>query len=79
MEREEIFKQLQGIFKTVLGSLNVTLTDSTTAEDVDGWDSLVHVELVNAIEKHFSVKFSVKEMLKWDNVGKMVDCISGKL
>lgn len=79
MEREEVFSQLQDVFKTKLGNLNITLTDGTTAEDVEGWDSLMHVELVNAIEKHFKVKFSVKEMLKWDNVGKMVDCISNKL
>ena len=79
MEREEVFCQLQDVFKTKLGNLNITLTDGTTAEDVEGWDSLMHVELVNAIEKHFKVKFSVKEMLKWDNVGKMVDCISSKL
>lgn len=78
MEREEILEQLQDIFRNVLKNDDVVLDDDTTADDVEGWDSLAHVTIVIAIEKHFNVKFSVKEMLKWNSVGKMVDSIISK-
>ena len=79
MEREEILVQLQGIFRDVLKNEGIVLEEETTADAVEGWDSLAHVSLVMGMENHFGVKFSVKEMLKWDTVGKMVDSISSKL
>lgn len=79
MEREDILSQVQGIFRTILKSETVILDDETTANDVEGWDSLTHVQLISEIEKHFNIKFSLKEMLSWKTVGKMVDCIVKKV
>lgn len=79
MERTEIYKQIQAIFEDILDEEVITLTDATTADDVEGWDSLTHIQLVVAIEKHFKVKFKSKEILSWKNVGEMVDCIATKL
>ncbi len=79
MEREEIFSKLNEIFEDVL-DLDETpsLTDKTTANDIDEWDSLSQIQLVVAIEKSFGVKFTSKEIMRWANVGEMVDCISSK-
>lgn len=71
--------QVQAIFRTVLKNESVILDDETTAEDVPGWDSLTHVEIIAAIEKHFGIRFSIREMLSWKTVGKMVDCIAKKI
>lgn len=79
MEREDILSQVQGIFRTILKSEAIILNDETTANDVEGWDSLTHVQLISEIEKHFNIKFSLKEMLSWKTVGKMVDCIVKKV
>lgn len=79
MERTEVYKQIQAIFEDILDEEVITLTDATTADDVEGWDSLTHIQLVVAIEKHFKVKFKSKEILSWKNVGEMVDCIATKL
>lgn len=79
MERTEILAQVQEIFRTVLKNEAVVLTDEMTAEDVPGWDSLTHVVLISEIEKHFDIRFSIREMLSWKTVGKMVDNIVKKM
>lgn len=79
MERAEVLSQVETIFRTVLKNETVVLADETTAEDVPGWDSLTHVVLISEIEKHFGIRFSIREMLSWKTVGKMVDCIQKKI
>lgn len=71
--------QVQEIFRTVLKNEAVVLTDEMTAEDVPGWDSLTHVVLISEIEKHFDIRFSIREMLSWKTVGKMVENIAKKI
>lgn len=76
MERKEIFSKLNEIFEDVL-DLDETpnLTDATSANDIEEWDSLSHIQLIVAIEKAFKMKFTSQEILKWNNVGEMVDTI----
>jgi len=78
MEREEILKKLNEVFIDVLDDEDIVLAEDTTANDVDGWDSLNHYILVTQIEKAFDVKFTSKETLGWKNVGEMVDSIIKK-
>ena len=80
MEREEIFNKLNEIFEDVL-DLDETpeLTDATSANDIEEWDSLSHIQLIVAIEKAFKLKFTSQEILKWNNVGEMVDTIVARL
>lgn len=79
MERTDIYDKLNDIFVDVLDLDEVTLTDSTTADDIEEWDSLSHVQLVVAIEKAFGIKFTALEIMKWKNVGELVDSIAQKL
>lgn len=76
MERQEIFEKLNEVFEDVL-DLDETpnLSDDTSANDIEEWDSLSHVQLVVAVEKAFKVKFTSAEIMKWQNVGQMVDSI----
>lgn len=78
MERQEIFEKLNEIFCDVLDLDEVELTDETSAEDIEEWDSLSHIQLIVAIEKEFKLKFTSKEIMGWKNVGEMVDCILTK-
>ena len=79
MEREEIFSKLNEIFEDVL-DLDDTpeLTDSTSAKDIEEWSSLNHIQHSVAIEKAFGIKFTSTEIMKWQNVGQMIDSILNK-
>lgn len=79
MERNEILSQLSEIFSDVLDLEDVELTDTTSADDIEEWDSLSHIQLIVATEKHFGVKFTSLEIMKWNNVGEMVDSIMKKI
>lgn len=75
MGNTEILLKVQEIFRDVLDDTSIVLTFETTAKDVEGWDSLTHIQLIVAIEKRFKVKFTSKEILSWKNVGEMLDRI----
>lgn len=79
MERNQILAEVQEIFRDTLDNEEITLTGATTANDVEEWDSLTHIQLIVAIEKHFMLKFTSKEILSWQNVGEMVDSISTRV
>ena len=78
MPNQELLDQIQEIFRDQLDDDSLILTDETTANDVEDWDSLTHIMLVVAIEKHFKIKFTSNEILSWKNVGEMIECISKK-
>ena len=78
MERKEVFKTLNDIFREVLDNADIELTEKTSANDIDEWDSLSHVQLFDAIQKCFHVKITAREMLSWKNVGEMVDGLMKK-
>jgi len=79
MEKSEILSQVTEIFRDVLDNEEIVLTDTTTANDIEEWDSLSHIQLIVAIEKDFKIKFTSAEILSWKNVGEMIDNISKKL
>ena len=79
MEREQIMAEVEELFRDTLDNEEIKLTDATTADDVEEWDSLTHIQLIVAIEKHFKIKFTSMEILSWQNVGQMIDCINKKL
>jgi acyl carrier protein len=78
MDTNEILNQVQEIFHDQLDDESIILTSETTADEVEDWDSLNHIMLVVAIEKHFNVKFTSNEILSWKNVGEMMKCIQEK-
>ena len=78
MEDQEILAQINKIFSEILKK-DIHLSYATTAADVEGWDSLTHSLLIDSVEKHFSVRFKLKEMIRFNNIGDMVSCIKQKL
>ena len=79
MDKIQILSETQSIMRDVLDDESIILDETTTANDVEGWDSLTHIQLIVAIEKHFKIKFSSKEILSWINVGEMADAVNFRL
>lgn len=75
MDREEIYERLNEVFRDVFDDEEITVSDETTAADVDGWDSLMHITLIEAVEDEFDISFDMKTVVKMKNVGEMVDYI----
>ncbi len=78
MTKEEALQKVNDIFIDVLDNEDIVLNYETTANDVEDWDSLTHIQLVVAVEKSFKVRFTSQEIQSWKNVGEMLDCILGK-
>ena len=79
MTREEVYEKLNGVFRDVFDDEDITVNDATTADDIDDWDSLEHINLVVAVEKCFGIKFTMGEVTGMKNVGEMADIILGLL
>jgi acyl carrier protein len=74
-----IYDILNPIFGQVFNDATIRVRPETTANEVDGWDSLSHVNLILAIENKFKIKFTSKELLTFKNVGDLARSIESKL
>jgi acyl carrier protein len=75
----ELRERLNEVFCRVFDDDSITITPETSANDIDGWDSLSHVNLIVAIESKFNVTFSQKELLTFKNVGDLLNSIRTKV
>lgn len=75
MTREEVFERLNTVFRDVFDDDTITVKDETVSDDVDGWDSLEHINLIVAVENEFSFKIPMGKVVTMKNVGEMVDII----
>ena len=75
MTREEVFKKLNEVFRDVFDDESITVIASTTAADIEKWDSLMHITLISEVEDAFNIHFEMKDVTKMQNVGEMVDKI----
>lgn len=75
MTREEVFETLNEVFRDVFDEESITVNETTTADDIEDWDSLEHINLIAAIEQEFGMKFSMGQVVTMKNVGEMADII----
>jgi acyl carrier protein len=78
MNRNEILLILNDIFVDIFNINKSTLTDKTSAKDVDGWDSVAHVMLITAIENKFAIRFTGREIAGFKTVGDLIDAVENK-
>jgi acyl carrier protein len=73
------YDKLNEVFREVFADDEISLTPETTADDIEGWDSLSHVNLIIAVEMKFDIEFTQKEIRSFSNVGEMAACVESKL
>lgn len=75
MREEEITVKLKPVFQKVLEESDITITREMTAQDIEKWDSLRHIQLISEVERAFGIKFKLREVLGMKNVGDLIDLI----
>lgn len=73
-----ILDELNLIFREVFDDDKLRITDKTTASDIEDWDSLTHILLLQAAESRFKVRFSTPEIVSLNSVGDLVGLIERK-
>lgn len=79
MDREEIKTKVTEAFIKVLEHDNFTLSDETTAHDVDGWESITHMMIISEIEQSFDIKFKLMSLMNMNNVGDLLQTIESEI
>lgn len=79
MNRTEILEKLNEVFHDVFDNNDIVVTEQTNANDIEEWDSLIHITLISAIEDEFDVSFDMKTVVSMKNVGDMIDAIEEQI
>ncbi len=79
MTTQERLSKLTDVFRTVFNISDLELNRDMTANDVPGWDSFNHINLVISIEEEFTTRFTTDEISALQNVGDMMDLLDSKL
>ena len=75
MSEQEIYDRLNEVFRDVFEDDEITVNEDTTADDIEDWDSLEHINLISAVEDEFGIRFKMGEVSSMKNVGEMVEII----
>jgi acyl carrier protein len=79
MTKDEIKSKITQIFRDVLDDTTIELHRETTADDIEGWDSLAHISIIVAAEKEFKIKFDLYELKRLHTVGELLDLVEMKM
>ena len=78
MSEQEIYERLNEVFRNVFDDDEIEVEAGTTADDIEDWDSLEHINLISAVEDEFGIRFKMGEVSSMKNVGEMVDIIKAR-
>lgn len=79
MTKEQILATIKESFVKVLEHDKFELNELTTAKDVDGWESVTHLLIINDVEKSFDIKFKLMDLMSMDNVGDLINTVEKEL
>jgi acyl carrier protein len=79
MNLNDVLAKVQNIFIDIFEDDYIQLKYETTANDIEEWDSLTHIQIIVELEKQFGIKFKLAEVQGFKNVGEMCENILGKL
>lgn len=72
-------EKLQDIFRDLFEEEDLIIEDSTSAQDIEDWDSLMHIQLIAQVQEDFGIRFTTAEIMKLKNVGEFVSLIEMKV
>ena len=78
MTGKGIYYRLNEVFRDIFDDDEITVNPSTTAKDIEDWDSLEHIRLIAAVEREFGMRFKMGEVSTMKNVGEMASIIAAR-
>ena len=78
MSKTEILKTINGILCDIFNDPELVVTETTSAQNIERWDSITHVNILMTVERTFKIRFSLGEIKQLRNVGEMITLISQK-
>ena len=79
MTKEAILENVNKSFTKILEHSNFELNENTTANDVDGWESITHMMIITEIENTFNIKFKLMDLMNMDNIGHLITTIEKEI
>ena len=79
MERSQILSEIKTILCNILESDDIDVQEDTNVSDVQGWNSLAHMNIIDNIENKFNIKFSIGEIVIIKNISNLIDLIQKKI
>lgn len=76
MDKNIVLQEINKVCKRVFRDESLTVTEATAAKDVDGWDSISNLFLIDELEKTFNMKFELDDILNAQNIGDLATVIS---
>ena len=77
--KEEILAEVSGVLRKLLDQPGLIVTSETSADQVEGWDSLTHMSIISEVEAVFKIEFRFNEIMQMEKLGDMVDLIAEKI
>jgi len=79
MDKKEILKTINTILCDIFNDPTLVVTEATSAQNIERWDSITHVNILMTVERTFKIRFSLGEIKQLRNVGEMISLIAQKL
>lgn len=79
MTKHDIIKRLNEVFQDVFDDEDIVVDEETTADDIEDWDSIEHINLISAVESEFGIRFTMGEVSGMKNVGEMISIIEARV
>jgi len=76
---DEIYEKLTDIFREVFDDPEITINPETTADDIEEWDSMSHINLILMVELKFDIEFKQSEVMRFENVGDLAEAVRSKV
>ncbi len=78
LNEKDIYERLNKVFRDVFDDEEITVKPETVADDIEDWDSMMHITLVGAVEDEFGIRFKMGEVSTMKNVGEMAEIIASR-
>lgn len=79
MELKEILRQVNDIFIDLFDDKSIVLNENSNTDNIEVWDSLNHIQVITAVEKHFKIRFDLNDLLSFQNIGDLCRGVQTRL